>query len=438
MNTCSKGDENIIKNIAGILSGFNLNIKLFLTRTFILGIYSGIHGVIFNLYILELGYREDFLGLMLSITLLASSLSSIPAGIICDRIGRKRMLVVSSLLSALAMLPLLLFVRPEVLLFFSALTGIFGAFTSVAVSPFLIENTKKEDSVNVFSANSSLSWTATIIGCALGGLMPGIWKHVPALATMNSYRLTLLVSITLMMFGWGVLLLIKEDGRGKCNLPPLSIKNMKPSHTAMKFTLITMIVGIGSGMIVPFFNVYFTKVLSADVLETGLVFSIADVFMVIGFMIIPYMSTRIGRIRSAVLTQLISIPFLIMMALTTNFMLAAAAYIARMFLMNMAGPAMSSFQMETFKKSERSFAIGVISTGNSLAVAASTFTAGILMAHGHYLIQYAVTCSAYLIAAVLLYHYFGRHDKPLIVIKDDNYAGRAATKDHSGEKSPGG
>jgi predicted MFS family arabinose efflux permease len=157
---------------------------------------------------------------------------------------------------------------------------------------------------------------------------------------------------------------------------------------------------------VPYFNVYFNKVLNASVLQTGLVFAVADALMVIGFMMIPYISTRMGMVRSAALTQAISIPFLVVMAVTTNFAIASGAYVARMLFMNISGPATTSFQMQIIKPEERGFATGLMSTGNSVAIAGSTYIGGLLMAHGNYLIPYAVTCLAYAVAALLLYECF--------------------------------
>ncbi len=39
---------------------FKKNVRLFITRSFILSVYQGIYDVIFNLYVLDLGFHEDF------------------------------------------------------------------------------------------------------------------------------------------------------------------------------------------------------------------------------------------------------------------------------------------------------------------------------------------------------------------------------------------
>ncbi|HMK48386.1 MAG TPA: MFS transporter [Methanocella sp.] len=390
------------------MSGFNRNVRLFLAQIFIMGIYSGIYGIVFNLYVLDIGYRTDFLGLLLSVSLLATSLASVPAGMLCDRFDRKKLIVGSSVLSAIAMLPLFLSPSPIIMLAASALSGMLGAIATVCATPFLSDNCETDQAVHVFSVSSALTWAAMVIGSTLGGLIPLLWPmlHINA----SRYQITLVASMLLVFAGCALLVFLKDT---KCRIHHTTANvrgkwKVRPSTETLKFTAISVIIGIGAGMVVPYFNVYFTKIVHASIFETGLVFAVADIFMVAGFIAIPHVAQRIGRARSAVITQTASLPFLIMMAITTNFLAASTAYIMRMFLMNMAGPAQTSLQMEVIKQEERGFAVGLMSTGNSLAVAVSTYISGLLMTGGNFTIPFIITCIAYVGAAALLYIYFGK------------------------------
>jgi MFS family permease len=391
------------------MCGFNVNVRLFLVQTFIAGIYAGIYGVVFNLYVLHLGFDTGFLGLLLSTSLLASALASIPAGMLCDRYNHKAILVIFGLLSLLAVLPLFLSSSPAVLLLASAASGIFGQITIVCATPFLTENCEKGGMTHVFSASSALAWGASVIGYVAGGVLPYLW---PALRISgDKYRLTMLASMALLLVGWTMLLFLKDNQHARPPQVRRQSLRLKPSPVVMKFALITLIIGAGSGMIVPYFNVYFTRIVHASVFATGLVFAVASLFMVAGFVAIPWLSTRIGRARSAVFTQVASLPFLLLMAVTGNFLIASVAYTMRMLLMNMAMPAMTSLQMETIRPEERGYAVGLISTGQSLSIAAATYVSGLLMAGGSYTLPFLVTCCSYVAAAGLLYYYFGRDER---------------------------
>lgn len=383
--------------ITGILQR---NVRLFIIRSFILSVYTGIYDVIFNLYILDLGFHEDFLGTMLAVSLLTSSIASVPAGILCDRFNKRKMMLLFSLLSFFSLVPLFLTGSPAVLLFFSALGGLCGSVGAVCATPLLTENCER-DTVRIFSMNSAFSWMASIIGCTAGGIMPGLLTRL--LPGAGQYRMAMLLALGLLLAGWSMLLLMKDGKPAPSRRKPLKIRF---SPNLLRFTLISALTGVGTGAIVSYFNIYFVKVLGAGPSEIGIVFAVTNALMVVGFAITPRISSWLGKVRATTLTQMASIPFLILMALTTNFMVGSFAYTSRMFLMNLGGPALTSLQMEMIDPDERGFAIGFMSTVSGIVVAAATYLGGLFMAQGNYLVPYAATCVAYVLAACLLYRYF--------------------------------
>jgi MFS family permease len=403
----------IIKDYLRTVSGFHPNVKLLLLRSFIICLYTGIYGILFNLYILNLGYGADFLGLVLAANVMASSVMSIPAGILCDRMDKKKLMVISGVASVMAAVPLYLFASPYSLLLFSILGGIFVSISSVTITPLLAENCRKEDTVHVFSANASISWISSVIGCALGGILPGMWGVFRGIS-MGSLQLTLLSSVVLLALSMLLVFPLKEKkGVEKATCQPFSLKDIKISGNVLKFTLTSLTFGIASGMIVPYFNVFFTQSLHVSVLDVGLASAVAGAVMVLGFVVTPYLTSKIGKIRSAVLSKIVSAPFLLLMAFTRSFLVAAGAYVVYQFFINMAGPATTSFQMEQLKPKEQGFAVGMMMTGNYVAVSASTYVSGLLIARGNYLIPFVGTCAAYLVTAALLYYYFKDTERPI-------------------------
>ena len=387
-------------------ASLNVNVKLLLLRTIVMGLYSGIYGVIFNLYILDMGFRADFVGLLLSVTLLTSSLMSVPAGVLCDRFDRRKLMIASNVLSVAAVLPIFVLHSPGALVLFSALYGAFSSISAVCLTPILSDNCGGE-TVHVFSANASLGWIATVAGSALGGLLPGLWARY--CAAWNSYRLTLLFAFVLLAASCIMLALLKVCGPGPRYRPkkrPFRLADLRPSPTVLKFTLTSVTFGVASGMIVPYFTIYFMKVLHMDVLQIGLTSAAAGAFMIVGLVGTPFLASKIGKVRSAVVSKLLSAPFLILMALSTDLALAAIGYIVYMFLINMAGPATTSFQMEQIHPREQGFAVGLMQTGNWLAISASSLISGILIANGDFLVPFLLTVAGYVATAVLLYHYF--------------------------------
>ena len=134
--------------------------------------------------------------------------------------------------------------------------------------------------------------------------------------------------------------------------------------------------------------------------------------MLAGFIVTPYLASRIGKVRSAALSKIFAAPFVMLIALSQSFLPAAAAYVAYVFFINMAGPATTSFQMEQIKPGEQGLALGMMMTGNYIAISVSTYLSGLLIAAENYLIPFMGTCIFYVLTALLLYHYFKDAEKP--------------------------
>ena len=200
---------DIIKDYIRIMTGFHMNVKLLMLRTFLISLYTGIYGIIFNLYVLNMGFHADFLGLLLAVNLLASSATSIPAGILCDRFDKKKLLMISGTLTLAVTLPLYITGSPYLMLALSALGGVFWSISAVAVTPLLAENCHADDNVHIFSTNASLGWIASILGCAMGGLIPTVWAAV--FGRGGSYRMTLLTSVVLLAAGLALAALLKSN-----------------------------------------------------------------------------------------------------------------------------------------------------------------------------------------------------------------------------------
>lgn len=407
------------KNYSGYLyrvTNFNPNAKKFLIYTFFLALNLGIYGVLFNLYILKLGYKEDMLGLMLSIISVSTGLFAIPAAMICDKVGRKSTLLLSSSIMTASLMFLYTITTREVLLAMSMFYGIAMSFYTVAGAPFMAENSTRDDRMYLFSINSVLYTIATIAGNLVGGILPGVFINIMGIDSLSplSYRLALYVSLLAVIITFLPIIFIKEDKPRITRLERLSIlASAIKSPLVQRLILINSLVGIGAGLIVPFFNVYFHKVLLAKTGEIGIIFSIAEICMVMGLMLVPMLTEKFGKVRTIAMTEIASIPFLIMIAFTTNLYIAAFAYIMRMVLMNMANPAINNFNMEIVEEKWRATVNSLTSMGWNIFLAISTYVSGLMMVNSDYILPYMITCVVYFVAAMLYYIFFLRLEKSM-------------------------
>ena len=76
--------RNVIKKYSAGFMSFNPNARNFLLLTFLMSFAQSIFGLVFNLYILKLGYTLDFLGTLGAIPSLTVAALAIPLAIFCS------------------------------------------------------------------------------------------------------------------------------------------------------------------------------------------------------------------------------------------------------------------------------------------------------------------------------------------------------------------
>ena len=92
---------------------FNRNVRLYLLVAGLMGltVYGGINAVVFNLYVIRLGYGPEFVGMLNASSWLALAVFSLPAGRLGRRFGPRRLMIGGQALIAasLCLLPLATF-----------------------------------------------------------------------------------------------------------------------------------------------------------------------------------------------------------------------------------------------------------------------------------------------------------------------------------------
>src|SRR5438132_13788523 len=81
---------------------FQRNARLYLISNVLSGVTTGILLVLYNLYLVSLGYHTDFIGAVLFLGSIGAGLAIFPAGVSIDRFSGKAILFWVSSLSVLA------------------------------------------------------------------------------------------------------------------------------------------------------------------------------------------------------------------------------------------------------------------------------------------------------------------------------------------------
>jgi len=387
-----------------------------LFATLLSGFAWGIWEVLFNLYLLDLGFREDFIGYMFLLSGLASGLAAFPAGIVCDKIGRKKSLLIGTIVNAISIAILAFTSSPILLLTVNLFGGLVGILSWVAYAPFMMENSEPEERTHLFSINSAAFLISSMAGSLAGGVLPEVLSSLFGIGTENVgvYRGTLTVSVAFLFLSLLPYYVIKEKPYHRNNATiasRLSLKAIQSRAIIGKLVLTAGLIGLGAGLIVPFFNVFFNRKLEATLEQIGIIFALGHVAVAVGTVLAPVVSSRLGKVRAVAFTELSSIPFIFGIAVSPNLGFAAVSYWTRGALMNMAGPIRENFAMEAVQIEERATTSGLTIMADGIPRAISASIAGQMMKGGNYVLPYMITSVLYFFASVLFLIFFQKTEK---------------------------
>src|SRR5260370_34800706 len=104
--------------------------------------------------------------------------------------------------------------------------------------------------------------------------------------------------------------------------------------------------GLGGGLFIPSFNIFFVQHLKASPSLFGLIDGGANAITALLTLVAPLLAKRLGRINTITLTRLASIPLLLTIGLTGILPLAAFLYLFRQGSMDISAGIRQVYSME--------------------------------------------------------------------------------------------
>ena len=407
---------------ANRVGAFQRNARLYLLNVILAGAAFGVFRLLFNFYVLSLGYDESLLGKLITTNNLTALLVALPVGYLADRIGRKRSLILSGSLTSLSVLTMVLW--PSAGLFFAMniLLGLAQSLGAVTTAPFLMENSGEEERTYLFSFSFGLQTLAGFVGNWLGGYLPswmGVWQTASPTSS-TAYGWALGSVGVLAILGLVPLLGLERKFKGgdqeaSTMFAPLSYFRYQRVLLG-RLILPLFITSIGAGMIMPFMNVFFRTVHRQPDGVIGTLFAWGSLAMGVGLLISPVLAEKYGKIQVVVITQALSIPFLMVLGFSPWFWLSAGAYYVRLALMNMSNPVYQTFVMEHVEPDARATVASLTSMAWNFGWAFSPVVSGYLQVQNGFTLPFTITIVCYIIAVTLYWQFFWRRqDEPLPV-----------------------
>ncbi len=394
------------------IRAFSPNARFYLLNVILTGAVMGVFRLIFNFYVLSLGFDEALLGNLITTSSFVALIVALPMGYLADIIGRKGSLVLSGALLSISILAMALWQTETSFYSMNVLSGIAQSLAGVTMSPFLMENSNEKERTYLFSFGQGLQMTMASVGNWIGGYLP-TW--------MGNAKNVIATSST----AYGDSILIIGIGAAIAIIPLVFLTSPKLTHSQRaifapfqyaaknpllltKLILPMLLTSLGAGLVMPFMNVFFREVHHQSDPVIGTLFAWGSLAMGIGLLIAPPLAERTGKIQLVVITQALSIPFLILLGFSPIFWVGAATYYIRLALMNMSSPVYQTFIMEHVEPSARATVASLTSMAWNFGWAFSPTISGWLQVKFGFGPPFIGTIILYTISVIMYWAFFWR------------------------------
>ncbi len=401
--------NRIVKDYGEHLVAFRPNARLYLIYAIIVGVAMGIYRLIFNFYILSLGFDEKLVGNLVTTNNLSALIFALPMGYLAEILGRKSSLILSAVLVSFSTGMMVIFPATPIFFTMNILSGIAQSLAAVTMAPFLMENSGEHERTYLFSFSSGIQMVAASIGAWIGGYLPSWVASLRNIDSVSSQAYG--ASIMVVAIGIAIailpLILIKMPRLARSErtvFAPFSFAAKNPKKLS-RLVLPMLITSIGASLIMPFLNVFFRVQYNQPDQVIGAVMAWGSLAMGLGLLVAPVLADRYGKIQVVVITQGLSIPFLMLLGFSPVFWMSGLAYLIRLALMNMSTPVYTTFVMEQVEPSSRAMVASLVTMAMNFGGVISPTVSGILQVKYGFGPPFLGTIILYIIS-VFMYWYF--------------------------------
>ena len=362
--------DRVIINVAAFLRSFGV----------------GLMGVVLGIYLSRIGFSAFRIGAVVAIGLAGSALATTAVGFAADRVGRKRFLLMLSMLTALGGFALYALPKFPLLLAMVFLGMLNGSGTErsatfaleQAVIPGLGTDTRR--TWNLAFYNVLIDGGGSL--GALGAGFPLILQHHFGFPLLRAYQLLFLGYSALYVAVAGLYLLLSPAV--ELNIASTLEHARTIAHETKriigKLTALFSLDSFGGGFLTDaLVSYWFFRRFGLSEHDLGVVFFVVHLLNALSHLGAAWLARRIGLVNTMVFTHLPSNLVLMAVPFAPSAKFAVLLFFAREALVEMDVPTRQSYVAALVKPSERTFASGITNLARNVFWAIGSATAGLLM-----------------------------------------------------------
>ena len=298
------------------LPGLNGRVLLFLCHSLLFHIaLLGIADILLNFYLVSIGYDRALISLLQSLPRLSGFLIGLPIGLVANRVGNRRLILLSTAGIALSVAATALTQSLPVIALSRFLWGACFGANQVAKPPFMVTLTDRSEHTAQFSYHNLVAMLAVALGSAVGGALPLAASQalsiagaggLPPEAMPLAYRASILGAAVLLLLSSAPILFLPgkaADGGGAAGF---GMWRSAPWRRLLRLTLPLFVFGISGGLTFPFFNLIFRELFGIADSAVGGVIGLGWLAMGLMPLLNPVVEARLGRAGALTALMLLS------------------------------------------------------------------------------------------------------------------------------------
>jgi MFS family permease len=330
--------------------------KLFLIGVIFQGIANGIHNVILQLYLVSLGFSGSTLGSILTMNALSSTVLTIPIGIIADRIGKRKLLLVGLCSITVATLIRLGTQSPFMFMVSFFCVGVTNS-TFVVLNPLYSLLFTKRDMDKAFSLWLSLGVVTQALGSLLG-FFPPVLVNILGITLQRAYWFLMVLGAPFFV-GQCIFFLLSV----KCDLIESSSEYnsffLNSKGLVLKFSFLSFLLSVAFWIFIRLFPFYVNQKLGIQSDALGTLMFLSSFTSATAQIAVPKVSGKLGSVRTISIVIGLAVPFYISIPFIPFFTAISLCYIIMFSLVAMASPLIVSLYMRNLIAEEQSTANGI-------------------------------------------------------------------------------
>lgn len=412
-----------LRSAARALPGLTGPVSQFLLYNGLLHIgLLGVSDAILNFYFVSLGHNQETIGLLQTLPRLGGFAISVPAGLLANRIGTRRIVVISTWGLMLSYLMIIIWPSLVMLGLSRLLMGLFWGGIQIATTPLLIRLSTTQFETHVFSYLNVITMGATAIGSFVGGYLPLLVVRlfpdavqaldVPPEQTAFAYRIALLLGTVTVLAAFWPLWRLPDDGPGA-----IARRAVASSDRATPWLLIfglsspMVIFGFTGGLTFPFYNLFFRVTFEVPDKTVGTILSIGWLGMAVIPLVGPIWERMMGRTWTLALALSLAAVAFLGLSVAPSLAFSVVCFVGAISFRNMMQPLFQPLLMDALAPALHNVTSGVATVLWNVGWFTATAISGFLqMTYGFGVVMQIVSVGVLINAAIVVVIF--RHRQP--------------------------